>query len=166
MYVNSFDCKSSFSLFPCTTFRSSSFAEFNVEKDSPGSVHRSSSLKEDRGKSRKSKNRDSERRRTCLPVLTPSQSQEGIHSLNSQNDDSPVVFTISGVTLDQSETDDPCPVEPGEEEGVAVTVEGESRDDSVIVYQVGSEQLPVKEGQVRRRTQGKSGTCGPILDKI
>ncbi|XP_076473112.1 LOW QUALITY PROTEIN: uncharacterized protein LOC143302355 [Babylonia areolata] len=118
------------------------------------SVKRSSSLREER---ETNKDRDSERRKTCTPIVSPPPEKA---SEVAEEEEEAKVERVEGeggvFRLDhhvgESSTDDVEDMEGGRTEGCA-GVEEEGEEAGVTVYTFGEETVPVKAGIVRRQKQ-------------
>lgn len=112
------------------------------------SIRRSSSLREERERD-SSRNRNSERRKTCTPIVSPPPEK----AVEMEGAEAVVDIEAAVLKLDfqveESTTDDVQMVEA--EEGVKGSEGGEKE---VTVYTFGEECVPVKVGIVRRHKQG------------
>ena len=155
-------------------FRSSSFNEMSPEKETRP-VQRSSSCKEDHRSTRSRFDRSSERRKTCLPVLHPSPTDERPFTLSRSTDDVSLQVpgfvrtssdprrdeqksAASGGKPDESDmvaedvtkaVEDVTKVAEDVTKAVEVEEEGQ-----VVTYNIGDERIEMEEGKVKRQTRG------------
>ena len=131
------------------TFANLNLWFFRLTVDTPRKkIQRSSSLKS-RRVTPKAKDRDNERRKTCIAMLSPSHSNI---SLNDQQKSS----SREVIETDQSEGDD-LSVRLSADTDADVDVDEKVDETGVVkVYKFMGEELTVQEGLVRKQTMGKS----------
>ena len=99
---------------------------------------------------RKIHDRSSERRRTCLPVLTPSASADDL-DLKDGNQEV-VVFKIEDTDVDDSQTSESQGARSSEGH---VSDEEEDPDSDTCMYKIGEDDVEMEKDKVKRTTQGQ-----------